>query len=58
MIKNYTDYTSNELSGDKIKSEFIVNSSIDQILCEIKYMSLKDAIRGGAIALEKNIPKC
>ncbi len=48
------DYTSNEpLSEDKIKEiEFIVNSSIrSNIMSEIKYMPLKDAIQGGAIAL-------
>ena len=48
------DYTSNEpLSEDKIKKiEFIVNSSIrSNIASEIKYMPLKEAMQGGAIAL-------
>ena len=48
------DYTSNEpLSEDKIREiEFIVNSSIrSNIVSEIKYMPLKNAIQGGAIAL-------
>ena len=41
------------MSEDKIKEiEFIVNSSIrSNIVSEIKYMPLKDAIQGGAIAL-------
>ena len=48
------DYTSNEpLSEDKIrKIEFIVNSSIrSNITSQIKYMPIKEAIKGGAIAL-------
>jgi len=48
------DYTSNEpLSEDKIREvEFIVNSAIrSNIMSEIKYMPLKEAIQSGAIAL-------
>ncbi len=55
MIKNYVSiiHLTNLCLEDKIKEiEFIVNSSIrSNIVSEIKYMSLKDAIQGGAIAL-------